>query len=177
MSFLLEHAFEDLMVDQVFLRPGFYFSNWLIHAETARNEGILPTFFPVDLPLHMISPLEVAREASRLMIAQEPWTGTFELVAQGGPYTSQDVAEAYSALFGRKVEARQTPRDQWDEVLRKQGLTPDAIRQFSRMSEIVAEGSVNPEGRHAVLIEGKTGISEYFEVVLGKGDSRKSWAA
>ncbi|WP_269850331.1 SDR family oxidoreductase [Methanosarcina horonobensis] len=44
-SYILEHAFSDLKIEQIFVRPAYYFSNWLRYLEPVKEYGILPTFF------------------------------------------------------------------------------------------------------------------------------------
>src|SRR3989337_2410684 len=67
MSYMLEHNFAELEVQKIFVRPAYYYSNWMESLSAIQDEGILPTFFPVDLKIPMVSPLDVAKFLAELM--------------------------------------------------------------------------------------------------------------
>ncbi len=46
MSRILEQELEPLDVAKVFIRPSYYFSNWIGYWEMVKQQGILPSFFP-----------------------------------------------------------------------------------------------------------------------------------
>lgn len=58
MSYLLERTFTGMDIQPIFARPAYYYSNWLPFVPTAK-QGVLPTYYPVDLRLPMLSPLDV----------------------------------------------------------------------------------------------------------------------
>lgn len=49
MSKILEQAFDDVDVEKIFIRPSYYYSNWLGYLEAIQELNVLPTFFPADL--------------------------------------------------------------------------------------------------------------------------------
>lgn len=67
MSRILEQGIDDLEVEKVFIRPSYYFSNWLAYLETAQQYGVLPTFFPEDFKIEMHSPADLARFIALVM--------------------------------------------------------------------------------------------------------------
>jgi uncharacterized protein YbjT (DUF2867 family) len=83
-SYMLEHAFSDLEIEQIFVRPAYYFSNWLGYLELVKEYGILPTFFPPEMELPMIAPSDVAkifrdvlnRNVTLQQILPEEWEST-----------------------------------------------------------------------------------------------------
>ena len=161
MSFMLEHAFRDLPVQQIFIRPAYYFSNWLPYVDVAKNKGILPTFYPVDLRIPMTSPMDIAAFVADKMVSDIAGSPIYEVV---GPewYNSNDVANSLSEILKRKVEARQTPKEQWDEALHKIGFTDDAVANFTEMTEMVNSGKSTPEGLGTISERTATTLKDYL---------------
>ena len=112
MSRMLEHGFDDLHLTKVFIRPSYYFSNWLGFLETIKQYGIMPTFFPADLQIDMNSPVDVARFVAEAIIDEHQYVDkkVFELV---GPekYSSRDVAKTFAKLLDRKIETQPVPKE------------------------------------------------------------------
>ncbi len=161
MSYMLEHAFEGLPVHQVFIRPAYYFSNWAMSLEQIKTDGVLHSFYPVELPIHMISPQDVAQIAAEIMVREESDSITYELE---GPqtYTALDVAAAFAKALGREVKAEQIPHEQWEGVIKKMGFTDNATHNFIKMTEAVIDGSAVPEGHGVVSVKGFTTLEDYI---------------
>lgn len=170
MSYMLEHAFGGLQVNKVFIRPAYYYSNWLGYADTVKNEGVLPTFFPPDLAIPMISPLDVALIVANLMIENSS-TGAQTIYELEGPrwYSSIDVARAFSEVLGREVNVLQIPRAEWESTMRSMGLSDDGVRNFIEMTEAVIAGKALPEKNGTIIVRGKTTLKQYLENALRKG--------
>src|SRR5690606_32754211 len=115
MSRILEQGFADLDVDKVFIRPSYYFSNWLAYWQTMEQYGVLPTFFPEKLTIEMHSAIDLAGFIAKVMIHESfERKVVYELVGQR-PYSSEDVAEAFSKLFNKTVAVQRIPRKKWQE--------------------------------------------------------------
>src|SRR5688572_21376774 len=104
-SYMLEHAFSDLEIEQTFVRPAYYFSNWLGYLELVKEHGILPTFFPPEVKLPMIVPPDVAKFLSDIMI-KTPQERIYEIM---GPnvYSSLDIAKIFGDVLNRDVTLQQ----------------------------------------------------------------------
>lgn len=100
MSYMLEHAFSDIPLKQVFIRPSYYYSNWMAYFEIVKQQGVLPTFFPVDFKLPMVAPTEVAEFAANTIMDNSQQRKIYELV--GPAYSSAEVA----AVFGHVLTAK-----------------------------------------------------------------------
>lgn len=161
MSYMLEHAFEQLPITQVFVRPAYYYSNWLPNLPSVKEKGVLPTFYPADLQIPMNSPLDVAEFIARIIAAGADESKIYELE---GPesYTSDDVAKSFAEVLGQKVKAEQIPKEKWHETLLKMDFTEDAAQNFIEMTEVVVEGRGKPEGKGANPHKLKTTLKEYF---------------
>ena len=170
MSYMLEHAFSGLPIATTFIRPAYYFSNWMPYLATVAETGILPTFFPVDLAIPMVAPQDVADLVSSVIVNHENGK-TFELVS-GSKYSSADVAAAFAKVLDRKVLAEQIPRDQWAGKLHEMGLSKDGIRQFIQMTETVIAGKATPEAAGTTLVKGKTTLLQFLKKAVSSSHAK-----
>jgi uncharacterized protein YbjT (DUF2867 family) len=161
MSYLLEHAFTGMPIKQIFVRPAYYFSNWMMYIGTVMEKGILPTFFPVDLPITMVSPEDVSAFVANVIQKEEEDGKIFEVTGPAA-YTSEDVANAFSNALGKEVKAQQIPREQWESTLREIGFSADGIRNFIEMTEAVISGKAAPEKKDTVLVKLETTLNDYI---------------
>lgn len=163
MSYMLEHAFDDLPIEKIFVRPSYYFSNWLEYADTVKKDGILPTFFPPGLSLPMISPMDVAEIIADLM-AENKNRESQTIYELEGPtwYNSTEVADTFSEVFNIKVATKQIDRSEWENALKPLGFSKDGLKNFIEMTDAVISGKAVPEKNNTVMIKGRTGLREYL---------------
>lgn len=150
MSYMLEHAFTNLSVQQIFVRPAYYFSNWLPYLSTVKEQGVLPTFFPVELKIPMISPADVAKFLAEAISDESTDSKIYELT---GPesYSSKDIANILTEFFDRDVEAQQIPKPAWKETILQFGFTKNAAKNLIEMIEAVIDGKTLPEKSHTSI--------------------------
>ena len=162
MSYMLEHAFGELDIAQTYIRPAYYLSNWLPYLDTAKETGVLPTFFPVSFTISMISPLDVADFTAEVLVDKTKINKVFELY---GPaeYSSIDVAQAFSDVLDLEVRAEQIPRENWHSTLAGLKFSDDGIRNFIEMTEAVITGKVGPEGINIDARRGDTTLQDYVK--------------
>lgn len=160
-SYMLEYAFTDLQVEQAFIRPAYYFSNWLGYWDTAKDYGILPTFFPVDLKVQMVAPADVAAFAAQLM-TDKPYKPFYEIGEKY--YSSAEVASVFEQKLQRKVEAQQIPREQWKTTLLQVGFSDDAAANLIKMTQAVFDGKTQSENPSEVIAM-PTSLASYLEIV------------
>jgi uncharacterized protein YbjT (DUF2867 family) len=129
-----------------------------------KKSGTLPTFYPTDLVLPMASPMDVASFVAEVLV-KDNGSKIYEIV---GPQklSSEDVAAAFSTVLGKKVKAKQIPREEWDTTLQKIGFSPDARKNFIEMTQTVVDGRTDPENNETTVVKLKTRISEYLENAL-----------
>jgi uncharacterized protein YbjT (DUF2867 family) len=162
MLHMLEHAFEGLDVKTTFIRPAYFFSNWMIYLNVVKEKGILPTLFPVDLAIPMISPLDVGKNAADIITMEDTAGKIYEVK---GPilYSSKDVASAFAVAIGKEVTAAQTPRDEWETALHGAGFSKDAIKNFIAMTDAIIEGKLLKGGTTGITtLTGKTTLQQYI---------------
>lgn len=167
LSNMLEHEFVSLPVNQVFVRPSYYFSNWLMSIDMVKENGILPSFYPSDLKIEMNSPIEVAQFISDLIIRGIDSSEVIELV---GPekYSSTDVADNMAKVLGREVKVQEIPKKEWFPTMKSVGFSDNAAVHFIKMTELVAEGNAKLEGKGKNPIRLSTTFEKYLKHTMEK---------
>lgn len=163
MSRMLEQAFHDVDVQKIFVRPSYYFSNWLGYMETVKQYGVLPSFFPEQLPVEMHSPIDLAKFIAKIMADKPPIEDhrIYELV---GPekYSATDVANAFSKMLHKKVVVQSVPKENWKETLVSVGFTENTASNLAAMTQAVIDHKTEPE-RPGDTIKLATSLQAYLE--------------
>lgn len=162
MSHMLENAFTDMNLPQVFVRPAYYFSNWLPYLPVVKQQGVLPSFFPVDQKIPMISPQDVAGFIAEKIANGIEGTKIYEIVGPK-PLSTKDVAEVYGEILGQEVKAQQIPKEQWKQTLQQADFTDDAAENLIAMTKAVIDGRAKPEAKGPNPVKLKTSLKEYFK--------------
>jgi uncharacterized protein YbjT (DUF2867 family) len=165
MSYLLERAFNGLDVQTTFIRPAYYFSNWMLYLPAIKELGVLASFYPVDLKIPMISPMDVAGYAADLLVKNDDNGKIYELIGPGY-YSTQDVADAFADALGMDVKAEQIPRDKWDETLKKMGFSPSGAKNFIEMADLVITGDTDPQAKGTTILKASTTLQQYINEAL-----------
>ncbi len=144
MSKILEQSLADLQIEKIFIRPSYYFSNWLGYLETVKQYGVLPTFFPEDLKIEMNSPIDLAKFIAKIMTdTSSEKKRIYELTGQ--KYSPLDVANTFSQLLNQPISVQSIPKDQWKETLMSIGFTDDTATNLSDMTQAVIDQLTVPE--------------------------------
>ena len=160
-SYMLEQAFKDYDDKATFIRPGYYYSNWMGYLEVAKENGILPTFFPPELKIGMVSPEDIALFAAEVICGKRTGNTIYEVC---GPYdySSREIAGFFSAYLSRDVAAIEIPKQEWEPTLLQVGFTPDAAHNLALMTNAVLEGLTEAEFPDRV-IRMNMDMAEYLE--------------
>jgi uncharacterized protein YbjT (DUF2867 family) len=163
MSYMLEHAFTGLPEEQVFIRPVYYFSNWMVYLPVIKEKKVLPSFMPVDFLLPMISPMDVAALAADILVKEEEDTER-RIYQLEGPtsYTPADVAAAFSVALQENIQVDEIPREQWRSNLQEAGFTENAIKNFCEMTDAVIAGKAKMLDKGVTRLKGRTTLQEYL---------------
>lgn len=143
-SYLLEHAFDGFNIEQIFVRPAYYYSNWTGYLELIMAQGILPTFFPLEMKLPMISPVDVAEFLADVMIREASQERIYEVC---GPrdYSSSDIARIFEKVLNKNVTLQQILPDEWESTLEQAGFTADGIKNLMLMTKAVIDGKTKSD--------------------------------
>lgn len=149
-SYMLEHIFSDLDdVEQIYVRPSYYFSNWLGYLESVKEYGILPTFFPPDMKVPMIAPADVAEFLSDIIVYKNPQQRIYEIT---GPrsYSSLDIAKIFEDVLNRNVDLQQVLPEEWENTLLQVGFSKDGAKNLMLMTKAVIDGKTKNETTNPV---------------------------
>jgi uncharacterized protein YbjT (DUF2867 family) len=163
MSRILEQGFHDVDVEKIFIRPCYYFSNWLGYMDTADQYGVLPSFFPEQLKIEMHSPVDLAKHIAKIMADRSPIKDNtiYEMV---GPqkYSPIDVANAFSKLLHKKIAVQTITKENWIETLVSVGFTQNTAGNLADMTQAVIDDKANPE-RPGDTIKLATSLQTYLQ--------------
>ena len=153
--FAFEEGLHAQPIPAAIVRGAYYFSNFEMALEPARA-GKLPTMFPPDLRMPMVAPEDLAHFAAELLTTRAEETGVYHVE---GPerYSSRDVAAAFSAALGRKVELEVVPREEWEAAFKALGFSEPAAVSYARMTAATVDGLQLPD--HPV--RGRVTLKEY----------------
>jgi len=135
-------------------RGAYYMSNWSGMRDVVRDSGKLPSFFPTNLSLPMVAPDDLGQAAAARLI--EP-PGEFSITHVEGPrrYTAQDVADAFSEVFGKEIGIDVIPRDALKDTFKAFGFSDSAADSYACMTAAVVEGRtsgpISPERGRTTL--------------------------
>ncbi|OWK35104.1 NmrA family NAD(P)-binding protein [Fimbriiglobus ruber] len=159
---MLEQSLGRLPVPVAFLRAGWFMENAAWDVEPAATSGIIQSYLqPLDKPFPMVATADVGRVAAELL--QQEWTGR-KVVELEGPQriTPNELAETFAKVLGQPVRAVAIPRDEWEVLFKKQGMSDPTPR--IRMLEGFNEGWIEFEGGETGSIKG----SVTLETILRK---------
>lgn len=153
----------DLTIDVI--RAAYYMSNWAMSVESARNEGIVHTFYPPEFELPMVSPKDIGKFAADLLTENSEG---FRLHYFEGAqiYSSNDVAEAFGKALNKSVEAVQIPPEKWVETMNRIGFSEIAAQSMAKMTELTIEAVEMPESPN----RGATELDEYIANLVSENE-------
>jgi uncharacterized protein YbjT (DUF2867 family) len=168
MSGILEEHLDRISAEKIFIRPCYYFSNWLGFIEPVEQYGVLPTFFPENLKIDMLSSSDLAKFIADIMVDKaNPGARTVYELTGPQMYSSADVAMAFSKVLGKKVTAQSIPGEKWKETLISAGFTFNTADNIIDMTQAVIDEKIVPE-RPTEVISLTTTLEEYLEYKLIK---------
>jgi uncharacterized protein YbjT (DUF2867 family) len=160
--FELEQGLKQCGIPSTIIRGAYYMSNWDGALESAKSEGVIQTFFPVDLALPMVAPKDIGEFAAQRMLGPIDQTG---LVHVEGParYSSAQVAAAFASVLKREVKAATIAESDWPATLTQLGYSDAAATSFMNMTRIAREGDFPPA---ADTVHGATSLEEYISALV-----------
>jgi uncharacterized protein YbjT (DUF2867 family) len=161
-TYLLEKAFENSEIPITFIRAGSFMENWNAVLETAKTQGVLPSFFnPLDRKVPQVASADIGRVAAEAM--QEKTSGV-EIKELAGFWTSpEDTAEAASKVLGKKVTAVPVPRKEWVGILSHHN-SPKNAESPAEMFDGFNSGHVKFETDNQLA--GKISLEEFMRGAL-----------
>lgn len=156
----LEQGLARQRIPVAVLRSAYYMSNWDYALETAREHGVVPSFFPADFRLPMVAPHDIGVVAARLL-TDPPQGGLFHVE---GPqtYCAADVAAAFAAALKRPVQVDVVARERWVQTFLSMGFSRSAADSYANMTAVTLERCERP----ATPLRGTTTLEGYVDQLL-----------
>lgn len=158
-----ERALKKQSIPAAINRAGYYMSNWAGMVEVVKENGTLPSFFPADLLIPMVAPVDLGQAAARRLMLGIDDVG-IEHIEGPERYTANDVAAAFAAQMDRKVEVLEVPRDTLEDTFRTFGLSDEAAASYACMTRRVIDGKTMPADDP---IRGHVPLDAYLASMLG----------
>jgi uncharacterized protein YbjT (DUF2867 family) len=159
----MEQALRAQPIPVSFIRGAYYMSNWDAALETARAEGVVHTFFPVDFKIPMVAPRDLGRAGAKLMLAPIE-ESAIHYVEGPQRYSSADVAAAFTRALSKPVKAVSTPRDRWVDAFKSLGFSNPAAESYARMTALTVEGEFPSL---SAVERGKISLQTYIDGLAG----------
>ena len=168
MSRMLEQELDELNIERVYIRPSYYFSNWLAYLATISQYGIMPTFFPADLKIEMLSPIDLAKFIADEM-TREGQSGNKRIHELTGPqkYSSKEVADTFAYILNKPVKVQPIPPEKWLETLYGAGFSENAAQNLAAMTKAVIDDKLTAQYPKE-SIQLSTPFAQYLEKQLQK---------
>ncbi|MDR2039472.1 MAG: NmrA family NAD(P)-binding protein [Bacteroidales bacterium] len=165
MSRLLEQAFIEFDIEKIFVRPSYFYSNWLGYVDLMNEAGILPTFFPADLEVEMHAPVDVARFVAQCIMKNEGKNGTTVHELAGTRYSSKNIADIFAKKLNKAIQVQVISKEERIPALMSAGFTENAARNMSDMTQAVIDKVTSFEFEDKV-IRLPTSFDDYLKDVL-----------
>ena len=112
-------------------RGAYYFTNWAMNLDEAREQGVLRTMFDADFALPMVAPEDLGRHAATLMT--DARTGTYLSRGRGATRRRTSPTPSPPRWIAR-CGSKRRPRDQWVPAFKAIGFSDEAAESYARMT-------------------------------------------
>lgn len=133
----LLHAVPKLRVSSI--RAGSFYENLASVIGAVKGDGVLPSFYPADQAIAMVSTHDIGELAAELLLEEAP---AHRIVQLGTPHTHTEIAAVLGKLHGKPVRVVELALDAVEPTLQAAGFTPDLARLYREMTGAIREGFV-----------------------------------
>jgi uncharacterized protein YbjT (DUF2867 family) len=146
-------------IPATFVRAAYFVENWAPLLPVAKQDGVLPAFFPADLRIPMVATPDIGEVAAQALLEGPRGVRVIEL---SGPQDASpnDVARAVSQLLGRSVSVAEAPLDAVVPTFTGFGMSSDVAQLFRELYAGIRSGHIRWEGGRAAAVRGKTSIAQ-----------------
>lgn len=149
------------------LRAGYFVENLAGVLGAAKGQGTLPSFYPADLAIPMISTRDIGEVAADLLIEHATAKGkATNIVELGTDRTHAQVAEALSKLLAKPVRVDEAPVAAVSAAFQSFGFSKDLADLYQEMTSAIRSGIVKFEGGHR-RIEAREPLETTLAGLLG----------
>ncbi len=126
------------------VRAGYFMENWAPLVDTARQQGVVPSFLPLGHAIPMVASADIGHSIADALISAVEGRHTIELA---GPrdFSDLDVAEALSRLLGRDVQVATAPVTAVAETFSSMGMGQDLANLYQELFSAIHHGTLTFE--------------------------------
>lgn len=166
----LEQGLQKQSIPATIQRAAYYMSNWDHLLEPVLNNKTLPTLFPADLALPMVAPEDLGHTAGRLLM-EDPPRKQITYVEGPEPYSSNDVARAFSKALGFEVVLSVVPENRWESTFKQLGFSDAAATSYAKMTKVSIEGGFEMQDHP---LRGSITLESYISRLAATHSSRQA---
>jgi uncharacterized protein YbjT (DUF2867 family) len=159
-------------VASTFVRAAYFVENWAAVLPAAKQDGVLPAFFPADLRIPMVATPDIGEVAAQALLDGPRGVRVIEL---SGPEDASpnDVARAVGQLLGRSVSVAEAPLDAVVPTFTGFGMSTDFAQLFRELYAGIQSGRVRWEGGSAEAGRGaRSGRRTVRQILFARGRDR-----
>ncbi|WP_394826266.1 NmrA family NAD(P)-binding protein [Pendulispora albinea] len=152
-----------------FLRPSYFFENWIGPLTAAASSGKLPTFIEVDRAISMISSRDIGVFAAQALL-EGPAAERISVINLEAPrdYTPRDIANAAARALERPVEPEFVPEPAIEGAFRSFGRSADVARLMRELLIATNDGTMRFENAGERSWRGTTDADTAVRGLLAK---------
>jgi uncharacterized protein YbjT (DUF2867 family) len=145
------------------LRAAYFQENWGSLAAVAKANGILPSMLTPGRAASMVATADIGRVAAEALLEGERAPEVIELA---GPrdYTPEDVAAAFGAALGKRVDVVGVPEEGIEPALQQAGFKPKVAKLFRELNVGINRGHIHWSGTPR---RGRVGIEDVVRGLVG----------
>jgi len=119
----------------------------------------------------MVATQDIGRTGAGVM--QQPWTGT-RYIEVAGPrkYSALDVAQAFAAVLGHKVEVLAVPRETWVQTFVAHGMPEDRTAPRAEMLDGLNSGWIDFGVAGTERVTGVTELQSVLQTLVSRTESK-----
>jgi uncharacterized protein YbjT (DUF2867 family) len=166
---LLEEAMTSLPFPGAFLRAGWFMENSVWDVKPAVEQGKIFAFLhPLERKFPMVATADIGKIGAEIL--GQTWTGN-RFVEVMGParYSANDLAAAFAAVLGRKVEPVEVPRETWADTFVAHGMPADRTAPRIEMLDRFTSGWIDFGVPGTERFAGTTELQQVIAELVARG--------
>jgi uncharacterized protein YbjT (DUF2867 family) len=126
------------------IRAGYFYENVVPVLDTVKGAGVLPSFFPAELPVPMVATRDIGLLAAELLL-DDASEGVVDL---GAGLTYSEIARTLGRIAGKSVRVQEIPPDDIAPTIASLGFNADLTNAYVELVTGIRAGALAFEGGH-----------------------------
>lgn len=139
------------------IRAGYFYENVFPVLDAVTGAGVLPSFFPAELPVPMVATRDIGLLGAELLLDRAS-AGIVEL---GAGLTYSEIARALGQITGKAVRVDEIPLDAIAPAIANLGFNADLTNAYVELVTGIRSGALAFEGGHRRVAPG-TSVDAVF---------------